>query len=121
MARCGLVKSFACLLTLQAVLASPIQNTAACGTNPSPVPIPREGAVASESDICSHIGTELLKQGGNAADAMVGTVACVGVVGMYHSGKSHSVDKRTQMLINTRSRWRWLYACSVTKRYLRVH
>jgi gamma-glutamyltranspeptidase/glutathione hydrolase len=46
------------------------------------------GAVASESDICSHIGIDLLKLGGNAADAMVGTVFCVGVVGMYHSGKS---------------------------------
>ncbi|KAF2657357.1 gamma-glutamyltranspeptidase-like protein [Lophiostoma macrostomum CBS 122681] len=44
------------------------------------------GAVASESEICSHVGTELLKKGGNAADALVGTVACVGVVGMYHSG-----------------------------------
>ena len=44
------------------------------------------GAVASESEICSHIGTELLKKGGNAADALVGTVFCVGVVGMYHSG-----------------------------------
>ncbi|KPM45209.1 Gamma-glutamyltranspeptidase 1 [Neonectria ditissima] len=47
---------------------------------------PRLGAVASETDICSKIGTKLLKHGGNAADAMVGTVLCVGVVGMYHSG-----------------------------------
>ena len=44
------------------------------------------GAVASESSICSHIGIELLKQGGNAADAIVGTTLCVGVIGMYHSG-----------------------------------
>lgn len=28
------------------------------------------GAVASESDICSNIGVELLQQGGNAADAV---------------------------------------------------
>ena len=28
------------------------------------------GAVASESTICSDIGIELLKQGGNAADAV---------------------------------------------------
>ena len=28
------------------------------------------GAVASESDICSKIGIELLRQGGNAADAV---------------------------------------------------
>ncbi|KAF3937753.1 Gamma-glutamyltranspeptidase [Dactylella cylindrospora] len=27
-----------------------------------------------------------MKKGGNAADAMVGTVICVGTVGMYHSG-----------------------------------
>ena len=28
------------------------------------------GAVATESDICSHIGIDLLKKGGNAADAV---------------------------------------------------
>jgi gamma-glutamyltranspeptidase len=28
------------------------------------------GAVASESDICSHIGIDLLRCGGNAADAV---------------------------------------------------
>jgi gamma-glutamyltranspeptidase/glutathione hydrolase len=47
---------------------------------------PRLGAVASESKLCSRIGTDLLRVGGNAADALVGTVFCVGVVGMYHSG-----------------------------------
>ncbi|KAF5686650.1 heterokaryon incompatibility (het-6OR allele) [Fusarium circinatum] len=44
------------------------------------------GAVASESSICSTIGIDILRQGGNAADAMVATVLCVGTVGMYHSG-----------------------------------
>lgn len=44
------------------------------------------GAVASENNICSQIGVDLLKEGGNAADALVGTVFCVGVIGMYHSG-----------------------------------
>lgn len=47
---------------------------------------PRLGAVASEVDVCSKIGTQLLQDGGNAVDAMVGTVFCVGVIGMYHSG-----------------------------------
>jgi gamma-glutamyltranspeptidase/glutathione hydrolase len=46
----------------------------------------KTGAVASESAVCSRIGIDLLRQGGNAADAMVGTVLCVGVIGMYHSG-----------------------------------
>lgn len=47
---------------------------------------PKLGAVASESSVCSKIGTDLLKAGGNAADALVGTVFCIGVIGMYHSG-----------------------------------
>ncbi|KAF2769263.1 gamma-glutamyltranspeptidase-like protein [Teratosphaeria nubilosa] len=44
------------------------------------------GAVASESSICSQIGIDVLKAGGNAADSMVATTFCVGVIGMYHSG-----------------------------------
>ncbi|KAJ9602401.1 hypothetical protein H2200_012943 [Cladophialophora chaetospira] len=61
------------------------------GANPVPavhqsyVPGTR-GAVASESSICSEIGLDLLRKGGNAADALVGTVFCTGVIGMYHSG-----------------------------------
>lgn len=47
---------------------------------------PRLGAVSSENAVCSQIGINLLKAGGNAADAMVGTVICVGVVAMAHSG-----------------------------------
>lgn len=45
-----------------------------------------QGAVASESDICSKIGIDIIESGGNAADSLVGTVFCIGVVGMYHSG-----------------------------------
>ncbi|KAL8920249.1 MAG: hypothetical protein Q9172_004577 [Xanthocarpia lactea] len=44
------------------------------------------GAVASENKVCTQIGIDLLKAGGNAADAAVGTTFCVGVIGMYHSG-----------------------------------
>lgn len=47
---------------------------------------PKLGAVASESSVCTNIGIELLEQGGNAIDALVGTVFCVGTIGMYHSG-----------------------------------
>lgn len=46
----------------------------------------RLGATASESAFCSRIGINLLRDGGNAADALVGTVFCIGVIGMYHSG-----------------------------------
>ncbi|KAJ5424220.1 Gamma-glutamyltranspeptidase [Penicillium cf. griseofulvum] len=44
------------------------------------------GAVASESAICSRHGSDILKKGGNAADALIATEFCIGVVGMYHSG-----------------------------------
>ncbi|KAJ5342393.1 hypothetical protein N7541_011517 [Penicillium brevicompactum] len=44
------------------------------------------GAIASESAICSQHGADILRMGGNAADALVATNLCVGVVGMYHSG-----------------------------------
>lgn len=47
---------------------------------------PKLGAVASENSICSRIGTRLLEDGGNAVDALVGTVFCIGVTSMYHSG-----------------------------------
>ncbi|KAI9147539.1 Glutathione hydrolase proenzyme [Paramyrothecium foliicola] len=50
-------------------------------------PEPKLGAVASETDICSKIGARMIRdEGANAVDAMVATVFCVGVVGMYHSG-----------------------------------
>ncbi|OHE94293.1 gamma-glutamyltranspeptidase [Colletotrichum orchidophilum] len=61
-------------ITTQPALAAPHEST-----------IPKLGAVASESAICSKVGTDLLELGGNAADATVGTVICVGVVSMYHS------------------------------------
>ena len=40
------------------------------------------GAVSSLSSVCSQIGVDLLKVGGNAADAMLGTQFCIGVIGM---------------------------------------
>ncbi|KAI0023757.1 gamma-glutamyltranspeptidase [Xylariomycetidae sp. FL0641] len=60
--------------------------TVAAPTTNGTEDVPKLGAVASESSICSTIGTDLLQAGGNAADALVGTVLCVGVIGMYHSG-----------------------------------
>ncbi|EHK96290.1 putative Gamma-glutamyltranspeptidase 1 [Glarea lozoyensis 74030] len=46
----------------------------------------KRGAVASEAAVCSQIGIDILKAGGNAADSLVATQLCVGVVAMYHSG-----------------------------------
>ncbi|EMD62047.1 hypothetical protein GGP41_002472 [Bipolaris sorokiniana] len=87
-----LVKPLIGLLILQSVLATPVKRHVSFYKEEDPYSLrphePRLGAVASSTAICSRIGTDLLKAGGNAADAMVGTVACVGVVAMYHSGIS---------------------------------
>ncbi|TVY92701.1 Glutathione hydrolase proenzyme [Lachnellula willkommii] len=53
---------------------------------PKPICDGANGAVASESKVCSQIGIDVLKDGGNAADALVSLQFCTGVVGMYHSG-----------------------------------
>ena len=49
-------------------LAAPHASSGGFGLD---VPAGHLGAVASESEICSHIGIDLLKMGGNAADAAV--------------------------------------------------
>ena len=64
------------LLLVGVACAAPTYETAQHKTKSE------NGAVASESAICSKIGIELLKRGGNAADALVGTVLCVGTIGM---------------------------------------
>ncbi|KAK0616844.1 gamma-glutamyltranspeptidase [Immersiella caudata] len=44
------------------------------------------GAVTSLSARCSRVGIDMLKKGGNAADAAIATEFCVGVIGMASTG-----------------------------------
>ena len=46
----------------------------------------KHGAVACESKVCSEVGGNILKLGGSAADAIIATVLCVGVIDAHHSG-----------------------------------
>jgi gamma-glutamyltranspeptidase / glutathione hydrolase len=46
------------------------------------------GAVATEIAQCSQIGADMLRIGGNAADAMIAGCLCVGTVASYHSSLS---------------------------------
>ncbi|KAH9978655.1 gamma-glutamyltranspeptidase [Lactifluus volemus] len=48
--------------------------------------ISEHGAVASENELCSRIGVDVLKDGGNAIDSAVATAFCIGVVNMFSSG-----------------------------------
>jgi hypothetical protein len=51
--------------------------------NPAYLIKAKHGAVASENGLCSNIGVEIMKDGGNAVDAAVATTFCVGVVNMF--------------------------------------
>ncbi|KAF5354305.1 hypothetical protein D9756_007190 [Leucocoprinus leucothites] len=44
------------------------------------------GAVASENGVCSSMGVDVLKKGGNAVDAAISTTFCTGVVNMFSTG-----------------------------------
>lgn len=67
-------------------LLSLLSSAALAAAKPCNDTQPRRGAVASQNQVCSDIGTQLIKDGGNAVDAIVGTVFCVGVTNMYHCG-----------------------------------
>jgi gamma-glutamyltranspeptidase/glutathione hydrolase/leukotriene-C4 hydrolase len=51
--------------------------------NPAYLIEAEHGAVASENQRCSDIGVDVLKEGGNAVDAAISAVFCVGVVNMF--------------------------------------
>ncbi|KAF7339928.1 BZ3500-MvSof-1268-A1-R1-Chr11-3g03607 protein [Mycena venus] len=67
--------------------------TGAVGTQPvtsKTAPLPplsgKHGGVATEVAECSSIGVDTMKAGGNAADAILASALCVGVIAAYHSG-----------------------------------
>lgn len=51
--------------------------------NPAYLIEARHGAVASENKLCSDIGVQILKSGGNAVDSAIATTFCIGVVNMF--------------------------------------
>lgn len=51
--------------------------------NPAYLIEAKHGAVATENILCSDIGVDVLKEGGNAVDAAVSATLCIGVVNMY--------------------------------------
>ncbi|KAI8886967.1 gamma-glutamyltranspeptidase [Backusella circina FSU 941] len=45
-----------------------------------------KGAVAVESELCSNVGVDILKKGGNAVDAAIASTLCIGVIDSFATG-----------------------------------
>ncbi len=52
-------------------------------TNPAVLITAKHGAVASENKVCSDLGVDVLKDGGNAVDSAIAVTFCIGVVNMF--------------------------------------
>ncbi|KAG7091047.1 hypothetical protein E1B28_010106 [Marasmius oreades] len=77
------IKFFACLALAPSFAAA----SATSGTNnPAILVSSRHGAVAADHRLCSDIGVQILKSGGNAVDAAISSVLCLGVVQPFSSG-----------------------------------
>lgn len=61
----------------------PKQSVVSVARNPAYLIHAHNGAVASENKRCSDIGVEVLKDGGNAVDAVIAATFCTGVVNMF--------------------------------------
>ncbi|KAJ7178528.1 gamma-glutamyltranspeptidase [Mycena crocata] len=65
---------------------TPLRPNIGVGGNPAYLIEARHGAVATENVICSDIGVDILKAGGNAVDAAIAATFCIGTVNMFSSG-----------------------------------
>lgn len=61
----------------------PVHRSRDAGRNPAYLIKAKSGAVASENVMCSEVGVDVMKDGGNAVDAAVATTFCIGVVNMF--------------------------------------
>jgi gamma-glutamyltranspeptidase/glutathione hydrolase len=64
----------------------PALNAPSQGKHDEHATIGKQAVVATEVDVCSNIGADLIKAGGSAADAIIGASLCVGSIDAFHSG-----------------------------------
>ncbi|KAJ6586911.1 gamma-glutamyltranspeptidase [Mycena vulgaris] len=80
------VTTFCALLGLLYYRSTSSTPHVGIGGNPAYLIKARNGAVATENLICSNVGVDILKAGGNAVDAAIAATFCIGTVNMFSSG-----------------------------------
>lgn len=85
----------------------------------------QHAAVATDAAQCSEIGVELLKKGGNAVDAAVGSLLCVGVINLQSTGLGgggffmyYDVETRETFCIDFREKAPGIIPESAMERYI---
>ena len=81
---------------------------------PAPLHDQELGAVASESSVCSNIGIDILKEGGNAADA-VNSISIPILTTCTNTNTAHctAILRRRDWNVSLRRRRRRIHACSL--------
>ncbi|KAJ6552579.1 gamma-glutamyltranspeptidase [Mycena vulgaris] len=71
---------------VSSALAVTFASLAVAGGAAQPPLSGKHGGIATEVGLCSNIGVDTMKAGGNAADAILTSALCVGTIAGYHSG-----------------------------------
>jgi gamma-glutamyltranspeptidase/glutathione hydrolase len=80
------VAAFAAVVALAALCASPWTSASPAQAASQPPTRSRLGVVASDSEVASAVGAQILAEGGNAADAAVGVMVALGLTHPFASG-----------------------------------
>ena len=98
-----LIKAFVLGLALSLSLCKPIPENNSY----------QHAAVATDAAQCSEVGVELLRKGGNAVDAAVGSLLCVGVVsGGAGPGPTRAWARASERFLNDIHNNNYYYYCS---------
>ena len=73
-------------LVIVAVVTVMLTQSSDCSDSSNQKRSGLNGAVASDSEVCSKIGADVIRDGGTAIDAAIATLICLGLIHPHSSG-----------------------------------